>query len=444
MLHTEKNAPLSELLEKQADTIAKREFLTPEMLRKGVSDGTMVILANPSHTNVLPTVIGQPAPVKVNANIGVSQLVNDPQEELDKLRAAEAAGASAVMDLSTAGDLTAIRRSMLAATPLPLGTVPLYSVAEKYIAQDKDPSDFSFEELLEEIEAQAEAGVDFMTLHCGVTQRAAYLGAETNRTMGIVSRGGSILARWMRRHKKENPLYVQYDALLDICSKHNVVISLGDGLRPGAGADAGDAAQWEEVIILGELTKKAHSRGVQIMIEGPGHVPMHLVQSQIQGIKQLTANAPLYVLGPLTTDTSPGRDHIGAAIGGSIAAYYGADFLCYVTPAEHLTLPDASDVHEGVLASRIAAQTAENALGRSWAVQREKAISEARANLDWKTMADVSLDPCLVRTRRQPHEELEECAMCGKFCAVKMLKDQPATELSHQAGTMPKHCGKHK
>ncbi|WP_027185819.1 phosphomethylpyrimidine synthase ThiC [Desulfovibrio inopinatus] len=444
MLQIEHNPPLSALLEKQADTIAAREHLDPAFLRQAVGNGTMVILANPSHTNVMPTVIGQPAPVKVNANIGVSPLVNDPSEEIDKLRAAEAAGANAVMDLSTAGDLAAIRRSMLAATKLPLGTVPLYAVAEKYIAEDKDPSDFSFEELLEEIHAQAEAGVDFMTLHCGVTQRAAYLGAETDRTMGIVSRGGSILARWMRRHKKENPLYTHYDALLDICCKHNVVISLGDGLRPGAGCDAGDAAQWEEVIILGELTKKAHTRGVQIMIEGPGHVPMHLVQSQIQGIKRLTENAPLYVLGPLTTDTSPGRDHIGAAIGGSLAAYYGADFLCYVTPAEHLTLPDASDVHEGVLASRIAAQTAETSLGRPWALEREKKISEARAALDWKTMADVSLDPCLVRTRREPHETHEECAMCGKFCAVKMLKDQPATEPSHQAGTMPQHCAKHR
>jgi phosphomethylpyrimidine synthase len=295
-------------------------------------------------------------------------------------------------------------------------------VAQPSIEQGGDPSRIAVSEILEEVEKQAEQGVDFMTLHCGVTRRAASLAREGGRCLGIVSRGGSILARWMEANNRENPLYTEYEKLLQICLKHNVVISLGDGLRPGAGVDAGDGAQWEEVIVLGELAERARQAGVQVMIEGPGHVPLHLVQSQIQGVKRICNNAPLYVLGPLTTDAAPGYDHISGAIGGTLAAYYGADFLCYLTPAEHLTLPNENDVWQGVKASLIAAHSAEVALGRPLAVKRNNAISKARKDLDWEEITRQSLDPDMVARRREQFASREECAMCGEFCAVKLLR----------------------
>jgi len=423
MLSLSKNTTLQKMLHKHLPVLAKSEALGTDLIEQAIKQGSMVLLANPAHENVIPTIIGQPARVKVNANIGTSPFMNDQAQEMKKLKLAWASGAHTVMDLSTAGDLNAIRKDMLAECPLPLGTVPIYSMAQKYISQKKDPANFSEEELFEEIARQAEQGVDFMTVHCGVTARAAALARESNRVMGVVSRGGSILARWMAEHNKENPLFARFDELLDITLKHNVTLSLGDGMRPGAGADAGDAAQWEEVIVLGELTKRAWERGVQTMIEGPGHVPLHLVQGQIQGIKRLCHGAPLYVLGPLTTDSAPGFDHISGAIGGALAAYFGADFLCYLTPAEHLTLPDGEDVRLGVIASLIAAQSAEVALGRPGAVARDLDISKARAGLDWEKMAELALDPPTVRHRRLGFDDKEECAMCGEFCALKMLKD---------------------
>jgi phosphomethylpyrimidine synthase len=416
-----KNRLLAELLRVRGDELARAEHLTLAAITEAVEAGRMVVLANPAHAGVVPTIIGQPARVKVNANIGTSMLVTDVAMELDKARLARKAGAHALMDLSTAGDLTAIRRDILAGADLPLGTVPLYAIAQRHLAGGGDPSDFTDEEILTEIAAQAAAGVDFMTLHCGVTRRAMELAGESGRVTGVVSRGGSILGRFMRRHDRENPFLTRYDDILDICLAHNVTISLGDGMRPGCGADAGDGAQWEEVINLGRLAARAKARGVQTMIEGPGHVPLHLVQSQIQGIKRLTDGAPLYVLGPLTTDSAPGRDHIAGAIGGALAAYFGADFLCYLTPAEHLTLPDATDVWEGVMASLVAAQSAEVALGRTWATDRDLAMSKARAELDWATMTDRALDPDLVVKRRGAHAKEKECAMCGALCAMRMM-----------------------
>ncbi|GFK92576.1 Phosphomethylpyrimidine synthase [Fundidesulfovibrio magnetotacticus] len=419
---TEKNAVVSRLLASHGEEIAAHEHLTPQDMARGLDAGRMVLLANPAHKNVSPTLIGQPARVKVNANIGTSPMINDVAMELKKLRLAEQAGAHTVMDLSTAGDLDQVRLRILEASPLPLGTVPLYSVAQPYVAKGQDPSDFTAEELFEEIEKEAEQGVDFMTLHCGVTARAAAMASDGRRILGIVSRGGALLARWMKRRNAENPLLEHYGRLLKICLKHNVTISLGDGLRPGAGADAGDAAQWEEVSVLGDLARQALDHGVQTMIEGPGHVPLHLVQAQIQGIKRLTNNAPLYVLGPLTTDAAAGYDHIAGAIGGAQAAYHGADFLCYLTPAEHVTLPGPEDVWDGVKASLIAAQSAETALGRPWAVERDLAISRARAALDWEAMADNALDPHTLRKRRKDFHKEKECAMCGAFCAIRMLE----------------------
>ncbi len=417
------NAVLADLLDGHADRLARTESLSLETIRQGLEQGTMVLLANPAHQGVEPILVGRPSGIKVNANLGTSPLIADADQELKKLDVARAAGADTVMDLSTGGDLDAIRRAMIKATPLPLGTVPLYAATARRIAKGQDPASFSADELLEEIVRQAEQGVDFMTVHCGVTARAAALAEESGRVMGVVSRGGAIMIRHMARHKVENPLLTRYDELLGIALAHNVTLSLGDGMRPGAGADAGDPAQWEEVTVLAELTRRAWERGVQVMIEGPGHVPLDQVEAQIKGIKRMTMGAPLYVLGPLTTDAAPGHDHIAGAIGGALAAWHGADFLCYLTPAEHLTLPGGEDVYQGVIASRIAARSAEVALGRPAAVQGDLAMSEARAALDWTAMAGAALDPPAVRHRRKDFQEREECAMCGEFCAVKMLRD---------------------
>ncbi|MFW5735667.1 MAG: phosphomethylpyrimidine synthase ThiC [Oceanidesulfovibrio sp.] len=415
------NPALGALLDASLDTIATLEGLDPKTIRSGVETGSMVLIGNPNHPNVRPTLVGRPATIKVNANIGTSPLLNNTEREMKKLASAEEAGAHTVMDLSTAGDLDQIRLGMLNQSPLPLGTVPLYSVAKKRTDADCDPTDFEPREFLEEIESQARQGVDFMTLHVGVTRRAAELAQEAGRVLGIVSRGGSITARWMARRKEENPLLTHWGEVLEICRAHNVTLSLGDGMRPGAGADAGDAAQWEEVIVLAEAGRKGREAGCQVMVEGPGHVPMNLVAEHIATMKRLVDNAPLYVLGPLVTDSAPGYDHITGAIGGSIAAMSGADFLCYVTPAEHLTLPDAADVRAGVMASRIAAQAAEVALGRPEAVARDREISEARKSLEWDRLAAAALDPLIVEHRREEHKTEKECAMCGKFCAIRML-----------------------
>ncbi len=415
------NKVLQSLLHYHLDNLGMREGLEPSLIASGIEQGRMALLCNPAHTNCCPTLIGQPAGIKVNANLGTSPLAGDLEGEMAKLRAAEGAGAHTVMDLSTGGDLRSIRRRMIEETALPLGTVPLYSVAQKYISSGEDPANMSWAEIEEEVHSQAEEGVDFMTLHCGVTRRGVALARESGRSLGVVSRGGSLLARWMETRDGENPLLTEYSSLLRICLEHNVVISLGDGLRPGAGQDAGDAAQWEEVVTLGDLSRKAAEFGVQTMIEGPGHVPLHLVAGQMQGIKSICCGAPLYVLGPLTTDIAAGHDHIAGAIGGALAAYHGADFLCYVTPAEHLTLPQEEDVWHGVKASLIAAHSAEVSLGREGAIQRNREITRARKELDWSAMAEHCLDPALMCKRREGFADKEECAMCGEFCAVKLF-----------------------
>jgi phosphomethylpyrimidine synthase len=420
------NTALATFLDKHLDALAARERLAPEEITEGIENGTMVLLANPNHKNVVPTLVGQPASVKVNANIGTSPLKNDIRCEMVKLQTAINAGTDTVMDLSIGGDLNAIRTEMLDKCILPLGTVPMYAVAQKYIDAGKDPAEIDPEEIFAEIESQALQGVDYMTVHCGLTRRGADFATNGDRIMGIVSRGGSILARWMIKNDKENPLLTGYDRILEIARKYNVTLSLGDGLRPGAGTDAGDAAQWEEVMVLGQLAKRGLAAGVQCMIEGPGHVRMDEVEAQIKSIKKLTNGAPLYVLGPLTIDCSPGYDHIAGAIGGAIGVRAGVDFLCYLTPAEHLTLPSIEDVHAGVMASRIAAQAGEAALGRAHAVERELAMSRARKALDWEAMSTLALDPAMVEKRREEHKDKRECAMCGKFCAYKMIEENPS------------------
>ncbi len=419
----EKNNALRSLLEERISQLAGAEELAEETIRSCVDAGTMVLLANPEHKGVRPTLIGQPASVKVNANIGTSPKILEPETEDKKLELCDKAGAHTVMDLSTGGELDAIRRAMLAKTPLPLGTVPVYAVAAHRVEAGAQAYDFTADELLQEIELQAQQGVDFMTVHCGLTRRGAKLTEESGRVMGIVSRGGSIMTKWMQTRNEENPLLTRYDELLEIVRPYNVTLSLGDGLRPGAGADAGDAAQWDEVVELSRLARQAREYGVQAMIEGPGHVPLHLVEGQIRDVKRICDGAPLYVLGPLVTDSAPGYDHIAGAIGGALAVRAGVDFLCYLTPAEHLTLPGPEDVWLGVKASLVAAQAGEVALGRKRAVRRDLDMSKARKELDWETMADLAIDPDLVRMRSKDHADKDSCGMCGAFCAVRLLSE---------------------
>lgn len=419
-----RNAALRGLLDQHLAALSQEEGLAPETITSAIEAGSMVLLGNPAHAGLAPIVVGQPSRIKVNANIGTSPLCNCLHTEKRKLAVALEAGADTVMDLSIAGDLDAIRTGMLAACPRPLGTVPMYSVGQQILDNDRDIASMQPDDLFAEIEKQARQGVDFMTVHCGLTKRGAEMAVKQDRVMGVVSRGGSMLARWMLENGKENPLLEYFDRLIDVCRQFNVTLSLGDGLRPGAGVDAGDAAQWEEVITLGRLAKYALEQGVQCMIEGPGHVPMNQVRTQIQGIKRLTNNAPLYVLGPLCCDSAPGYDHIAGAIGGALGVEAGVDFLCYLTPAEHLTLPNEEDVRAGVMASRVAAHVGEVALGRERAVRREATMNAGRKALDWDMMREAALDPQQLEKRREDHKHEDVCAMCGKFCAVKMLKDQ--------------------
>lgn len=419
-----RNAALRGLLDQHLAALSQEEGLAPETITSAIEAGSMVLLGNPAHAGLAPIVVGQPSRIKVNANIGTSPLCNCLHTEKRKLAVALEAGADTVMDLSIAGDLDAIRTGMLAACPRPLGTVPMYSVGQQLLDNDRDIASMQPDDLFAEIEKQARQGVDFMTVHCGLTKRGAEMAVKQDRVMGVVSRGGSMLARWMLENGKENPLLEYFDRLIDVCRQFNVTLSLGDGLRPGAGVDAGDAAQWEEVITLGRLAKYALEQGVQCMIEGPGHVPMNQVRTQIQGIKRLTNNAPLYVLGPLCCDSAPGYDHIAGAIGGALGVEAGVDFLCYLTPAEHLTLPNEEDVRAGVMASRVAAHVGEVALGRERAVRREATMNAGRKALDWDMMREAALDPQQLDKRREDHKHEDVCAMCGKFCAVKMLKDQ--------------------
>ena len=419
-----RNAALRGLLDQHLAALSLEEGLAPETITSAIEAGSMVLLGNPAHAGLAPIVVGQPSRIKVNANIGTSPLCNCLHTEKRKLAVALEAGADTVMDLSIAGDLDAIRTGMLAACPRPLGTVPMYSVGQQILDNDRDIASMQPDDLFAEIEKQARQGVDFMTVHCGLTKSGAEMAVKQDRVMGVVSRGGSMLARWMLENGKENPLLEYFDRLIDVCRQFNVTLSLGDGLRPGAGVDAGDAAQWEEVITLGRLAKYALEQGVQCMIEGPGHVPMNQVRTQIQGIKRLTNNAPLYVLGPLCCDSAPGYDHIAGAIGGALGVEAGVDFLCYLTPAEHLTLPNEEDVRAGVMASRVAAHVGEVALGRERAVRREATMNAGRKALDWDMMREAALDPQQLDKRREDHKHEDVCAMCGKFCAVKMLKDQ--------------------
>jgi len=392
-----------------------------EEIRADVEAGHTVVIKNTKRRGTRAMAVGRGLKTKVNANIGTSGDKADIDEELAKLHAAINAGADAVMDLSTGGDLRAIRKAILEASAVPIGTVPLYQAAVDGAVRGKSFIELEGEEIFDVIEAQAEEGVDFMTVHSGVNLRALERVDGEDRIMGIVSRGGALTAEWMRRNKRENPLFEGFDRLVKIAKKYDVILSLGDGLRPGCLQDATDRAQIAELITLGELCRRARADGVQVMIEGPGHVPIDQIEANILLEKQLCDGAPFYVLGPLVTDIAPGYDHITSAIGGAIAAKAGADFLCYVTPTEHLSLPGVDDVREGVIASRIAAHAGDIAKNKKF-MEEDNKLARARKALDWDAQIRLSIDPeKAARIRASvPSEDDDVCSMCSNLCAIKV------------------------
>jgi len=400
--------------------IAEKEDLSEEFVLKSLALGKIVIFKNKIRT-INPLAVGSQTTTKVNANIGTSPDQFELDLELEKLKVAENAGADAVMDLSTGGDLAFFRNEILKNSAIPLGTVPLYEVAVNMSNQGKSIMDMTIDDFLDVVKKQAKEGVDFMTIHSGVTLKSIESLKSQDRIVGITSRGGSIIAEWMAKHNKENPLYEHYDAILEVLREYNVVMSLGDGLRPGATYDASDRGQIHEMIVLGELAKRSRDKGVQAIIEGPGHVQLDMIADNMKLQKSLCEGAPYYVLGPLVTDIAPGYDHITGAIGGAIAASAGADFLCYVTPAEHLRLPDADDVKEGVIASKIAAHAADMVKLGSKATKIDNQMSEARKKRDWETMYSLALDEDKARKYRNeiPSDVEDQCSMCGEFCAIK-------------------------
>jgi len=409
---------------KEMIAVAREEGKEPEEICELIAKGKAVITRNRVRKNVKPIGIGESLRVKVNANIGTSQDLCNLKTELKKLKAAEDAGADTIMDLSTGGNLDLIRRKIIQATKLPLGTVPIYQAVIEFARKGKPFVNMSAEDLFGAIQKHGEDGIDFVTVHCGVTLESVARLKRQGRILDVVSRGGAILVEWMDFNKKENPLYAEFDRLLEIAREFDLVLSLGDGLRPGSIADATDRGQIQELIILGELTKRAWSKGVQVMIEGPGHIPLNEIEANILLQKKLCHNAPFYVLGPLVTDIAPGYDHIVSAIGGAIAALAGADFLCYVTPSEHLGLPDAEEVREGVVAARIAAHAADLARGNPLAFRRDLEMSKARKALDWEKQFKLCIDPKRAREIRKsrPPRNNDVCTMCGEFCAIKISK----------------------
>lgn len=408
---------------KEIKEVAKQESISQERLISLIADGRVVIPANINHKNLKPVGIGEGLKTKINANIGTSIDFDSIDEELKKLRIVEKYQADTVMDLSTGGNISKIRREMLKSTYLPFGNVPIYQmVADKAIQNEKfvkmDPK-----EMLEYIFMQAEDGVDFMTIHAGLTRSALDRVKKSKRIAGIVSRGGALISGWMLHQDKENPFYENFDQLLKICKKFDVTLSLGDGLRPGSLIDGTDRGQVEELMVLGELVDRCRAAGAQVMVEGPGHLPLSQVEMNMKLQKSLCKGAPFYVLGPIVTDIAPGYDHITSAIGGSIAASSGADFLCYVTPVEHLGLPDEESVREGIIACRIAAHVGDISKQIPGALNQDRLMSQARKNLDWDKQREICIDRekfDLIREKRST--DSSACSMCGEFCVYKILE----------------------
>ena len=405
--------------------VAEIENLDPELVRSEIARGRLIIPANVKHTHLTPMAIGIASKCKINSNIGSSALASDASEEVEKVKVSEKYGADTIMDLSTGGNLDEIRTEIIANANVPIGTVPIYQIIEETPKQDV--IDLTIEKMLEVIERQAKQGVSYFTIHAGFLLE--FMPHVAQRKMGIVSRGGSLMAAWMMHHHRENPFFEAFDDILDICAKYDVSLSLGDSLRPGCLADASDEAQLSELKILGDLTLRAWEKDVQVMIEGPGHVPLNQIEYNMKLEKHLCHEAPFYILGPLVTDISPGYDHISSAIGAAIGGWHGASMLCYVTPKEHLGLPNAEDVRNGIIAYKIAAHAADIARGREGARDIDDAMSDARYAFDWNKQFELSLDPDRAKEYHDEtlpqdvFKEAEFCSMCGpKFCSYKITQ----------------------
>lgn len=417
---TQMDAARKGILTKELLAVAKKEQMEPEKLVKLVAAGQVVIPANKCHTCLDPNGIGSALRTKINVNLGTSRDLNDLDMELQKVNDAVAMGAESIMDLSSFGDTQKFRRKLTAECPAIIGTVPIYDAVVYY---HKPLREITSEEWLQIAEMHAKDGVDFLTIHVGINKNTAERFKKMKRLTNIISRGGSIIFAWMEMTGQENPFYEHFDRLLDICQEYDVTLSLGDACRPGCLEDATDVSQLEELLTLGELTRRAWEKNVQVMIEGPGHMPLDQIAANMKIQQSVCKGAPFYVLGPLVTDVAPGYDHITAAIGGAIAASAGASFLCYVTPAEHLRLPNRDDVKEGIIASRIAAHAADIAKGIPGAKEWDRKMAQARARLDWEEQFSLAIDPEKARRYRaesKPEKE-DTCSMCGNFCAVKNM-----------------------
>ena len=405
-----------------AREVSKQENIPVEKIVRGLASGRIVIPSNPRHVPK-PTGIGEGLHVKVNVNLGTSEDCTDLNEELKKARMAVKFGSDTIMDLSTGGDVDFIRREILKEVKIPIGSVPIYQAGLEF-ARKSAVVDMTEDHIFKGIETHAKDGIDFMTVHCGVTKESVMALKKANRLTGVVSRGGSFLTAWILHNDKENPLYANYDYLLELAREYEITLSLGDGFRPGCIADATDAPQIKELITLGECVKRARAANVQSMVEGPGHVPIHQIEANVKLEKTICDGAPFYVLGPLVTDIAPGYDHITGAIGGALAAHYGADFLCDVSPSEHLCLPTVEDIKTATITSKIAAHVADisHGLGMDWDIE----LSRARVELDWKKQFELCIDPELAKTRRQerkPGKDDDVCTMCGKYCAIKLTNE---------------------
>lgn len=417
---TQMNAARQGIITDEIRTVAEKEGIAPEKLMEYVAAGTAIIPCNKNHKAISPAGVGSMLKTKINVNLGTSRDCKDLNMELEKVQSAVDMGAEAIMDLSSCGDTQKFRRLLTEKCPAMIGTVPIYDAVVYY---HKPLIQITTDEWIDIVKMHAQDGVDFMTIHCGINKETAIKFKRNKRLMNIVSRGGSIIFAWMEMTGNENPFYERFDEILDICQQYDVTLSLGDACRPGCIMDATDAPQIEELITLGELTKRAWEKDVQVMIEGPGHMPLNQIAANMEIEKTLCHGAPFYVLGPLVTDIAPGYDHITAAIGGAVAAMNGAAFLCYVTPAEHLRLPDLDDVKEGIIASKIAAHAADIAKGLPGATDWDLQMDKARKVLDWEKMFDVAIDPEKARRYRESSkpEKEDTCSMCGNFCAVKNM-----------------------
>lgn len=403
--------------------VARREGVAAAHIKKGLKNGHIVLVRNRRH-RITPLAIGEGLTTKINANIGTSPDVSNLKTELKKLNAAVTAGADTVMDLSTGGNVDRIRKEIVQAAGVPVGTVPIYQVAIRAGKKRRPFINASVDEMFDVIQRHLEDGVDFITVHCGVTRGSVRGMRRKKRVCGVVSRGGSMMIEWMAHNRQENPLYEHYDRLLKLAREYEATLSLGDGLRPGAIADATDEYQIRELVVIGDLVKRAREQGVSVMVEGPGHVPLNQIEANISLEKSICDGAPFYVLGPLVTDRGAGHDHIVAAIGGALAAYFGADYLCYVTPSEHLALPTADEVREGVIASKIAAHAADIAKGLRQALALDLELSKARYRLDWRKMLRLMIDQDKATRifHRARSKSARTCTMCGEFCAMKKTK----------------------